>query len=398
MKDHLGNTRLVYSDTNNDGIITVNTEILQESHYYPFGLEFQGHYIQQSGYDYRYKYNDIERLKDLDIGIDMAYYRGMDPTTGRWMQVDPKAEYLNGLSPYCAMNNNPITFYDPNGDLAPLVWAGIAVAGGALNVWNNWDHIQNGGGWSAGLKAFGVGAAAAVVGTLAAPTAAVGGTLAATVSSYAVAGTVAGSVGGAIQGFGNSVFFSDGNIGDHLAAGVKNGIIGGISGAAFGAAFGAGAHWFSKLPKAIPDTKLPSTTTGNGINTIDEYSIHSKGGHHGDLSGVLLDEYVVTATKPGTFSISNWFGYPKGLLIPKGPFRLIEGLEYKKALELKEIANKAYRKQYNIGSEFEVHEIHPVKFGGSPTDPLNKTVLHKDFHRGTVTPWWNRLKGQIKKL
>ncbi|MBK7635503.1 MAG: hypothetical protein IPJ13_15430 [Saprospiraceae bacterium] len=58
-------------------------------------------------------------------------------------------------------------------------------------------------------------------------------------------------------------FFSDGNIGDHLAAGVKNGIIGGISGAAFGAAFGAGAHWFSKLPKAIPDTKLPSTTTGN---------------------------------------------------------------------------------------------------------------------------------------
>ena len=37
MKDHLGNTRLVYSDTNNDGIITVNTEILQETHYYPLG-------------------------------------------------------------------------------------------------------------------------------------------------------------------------------------------------------------------------------------------------------------------------------------------------------------------------------------------------------------------------
>ena len=37
MKDHLGNTRLVYSDANNDGIITVNTEILQETHYYPFG-------------------------------------------------------------------------------------------------------------------------------------------------------------------------------------------------------------------------------------------------------------------------------------------------------------------------------------------------------------------------
>ncbi|MBK7635508.1 MAG: hypothetical protein IPJ13_15455 [Saprospiraceae bacterium] len=105
MKDHLGNTRLVYSDTNNYGIITVNTEILQETHYYPFGLEFQGHYIQQSGFDYRYKYNDIERLKDLDVGIDMAYYRGLDPTTGRWMQVDPGAESYYNLSPYLAMDD-----------------------------------------------------------------------------------------------------------------------------------------------------------------------------------------------------------------------------------------------------------------------------------------------------
>jgi hypothetical protein len=58
--------RLVYSDANNDGIITVNTEILQETHYYPFGLEFQGHYIQQSGFDYRYKYNDRQtRTKSI---------------------------------------------------------------------------------------------------------------------------------------------------------------------------------------------------------------------------------------------------------------------------------------------------------------------------------------------
>ncbi|MBK8624877.1 MAG: hypothetical protein IPN86_04765 [Saprospiraceae bacterium] len=113
-KDHLGNTRLVYCDlgTTPDGKIDVATEILQESHYYPYGLEYQGHYIQQSGYDYRYKFNDIERLKDLDIGIDMAFYRGLDPTTGRWMQVDPKAELMHGLTPYAAMGNNPVLHTD----------------------------------------------------------------------------------------------------------------------------------------------------------------------------------------------------------------------------------------------------------------------------------------------
>ncbi|MBK8054064.1 MAG: hypothetical protein IPK35_12540 [Saprospiraceae bacterium] len=30
----------------------------------------------------------------------MAFFRGMDPTTGRWMQVDPKAEIDYFGSPY----------------------------------------------------------------------------------------------------------------------------------------------------------------------------------------------------------------------------------------------------------------------------------------------------------
>jgi RHS repeat-associated protein len=159
MKDHLGNTRLVYSDANNDGIITVNTEILQETHYYPFGLEFQGHYIQQSGFDYRYKYNDIERLKDLDVGIDMAFYRGLDPTTGRWMQVDPLAEIDHSGSPYRHAFNNPISFNDSDGDTP--VHAVAAVIGAGINVFNNWDKVLKNP-WSAiGYAATGAVAGAA---------------------------------------------------------------------------------------------------------------------------------------------------------------------------------------------------------------------------------------------
>ena len=153
--------RLVYSDANNDGIITVNTEILQETHYYPFGLEFQGHYIQQSGFDYRYKYNGIERLKDLDVGIDMAYYRGMDPTTGRWMQVDPKAEIDYFGSPYRHAFNNPISFNDSDGDTP--VHAVAAVIGAGINLFNNWDKVVKNP-WSAiGYAATGAIAGAATL-------------------------------------------------------------------------------------------------------------------------------------------------------------------------------------------------------------------------------------------
>ncbi len=41
---------------------------------------------------------------------------------------------------------------------------------------------------------------------------------------------------------------------------------------------------------------------------------------------------------------------------------------------------------------FEIHEIHPVKFGGSPTDLANKVLIDRATHRRLVTPWWNRFQ------
>ena len=42
-KDHLGNIRLSYSDTNNDGVLQASSEIIEESNYYPFGLQHKGY-------------------------------------------------------------------------------------------------------------------------------------------------------------------------------------------------------------------------------------------------------------------------------------------------------------------------------------------------------------------
>jgi hypothetical protein len=43
----------------------------------------------------------------------------------------------------------------------------------------------------------------------------------------------------------------------------------------------------------------------------------------------------------------------------------------------------------------EIHEIHPVKYGGDPTDPANKIPLLKSDH-SEVSKWWEKLKRELE--
>ncbi|MBX3257339.1 MAG: hypothetical protein KF862_24655 [Chitinophagaceae bacterium] len=62
----------------------------------------------------RNKFNGIEFNSALDINMYDAFYRNLDPQTGRFWQVDPRPNEV--LSPYAAMANNPILYSDPLGD------------------------------------------------------------------------------------------------------------------------------------------------------------------------------------------------------------------------------------------------------------------------------------------
>jgi len=231
ISDHLGNARVMYSDLNNDGEIQTPEEILWEGHYYPFGMEMKGPWMDQAARESKYSYNGIEKVDNFDLNVNMATFRTLDPALGRWWSVDPKAEANYGLSPYNSMNNDPISFSDPEGDLAFLaavaIGAGIGVlTNGVGNAMNDQKFFSGAG------KAALVGGIGGALGQFG------GGSLLNDIAWGAVEGGITGGIGAELNG---------GNFGDGFLK---------------GAAIGASATFAYNLPGAIKNAK-----GGYGFNT-----------------------------------------------------------------------------------------------------------------------------------
>ncbi len=116
-KDHLGNIRLSYSDTDGNGSITATTEILEENNYYPFGLKHKGYNnnVNSSNIALKRKFGGKEYQDELGLGWYDITARNYDPALGRWMNIDPLAEQMRRHSPYNYAFDNPIYFIDYDG-------------------------------------------------------------------------------------------------------------------------------------------------------------------------------------------------------------------------------------------------------------------------------------------
>jgi hypothetical protein len=88
------------------------------------------------------------------------------------------------------------------------------------------------------------------------------------------------------------------------------------------------------------------------------------------------------------FQIDDWTGYPDGPR-PEGPFRILEGDEYKTARDAANRANRAIHRADPSLADKQIHEVHPVKFNGDPVDPSNKVPVSPQEH-AAYTTWWNR--------
>src|SRR5690606_13731588 len=130
--DHLGNIRVSYSKDPQ----THQLKILEENHYYPFGLKHsvytggrlrdfevdssnpEGEHVFLNNVtktDYQYKYNGKEFQDELGLGLYDYGWRQYDPAIARWVVSDPLAEQYRRWSPYNYAVNNPLRFIDPDG-------------------------------------------------------------------------------------------------------------------------------------------------------------------------------------------------------------------------------------------------------------------------------------------
>jgi RHS repeat-associated protein len=108
----------VYTD--NLYVITWTGRLLEETHYYPYGLSFDtykapNHKTNDTKYNCQcIEQNEYEDVNGDSYGLDWYDFaaRSYDPQIGRWMQPDPLMQHA---SPYLAMGDNPVSFVDPLG-------------------------------------------------------------------------------------------------------------------------------------------------------------------------------------------------------------------------------------------------------------------------------------------
>jgi RHS repeat-associated protein len=112
LKDHLGNTRLTFRDVNSNNMVD-DSEILQQSHYYPFGMEMEGSWSNFT--PNMYLYNGKELNEDFDLNWLDYGARWYEPASARWSSVDPLAVDYAAWSPYNYVMGNPISLIDPDG-------------------------------------------------------------------------------------------------------------------------------------------------------------------------------------------------------------------------------------------------------------------------------------------
>ncbi len=112
LTDHLGNARVSFTDEDGNG----TPELLQEDHYYPFGMQMPGlHYAGGGAPENKYLYNGKELVDDEGINLYDYGFRFYDAALGRWHVIDALSEIDYNFSPYSYAHNNPINSYDAMG-------------------------------------------------------------------------------------------------------------------------------------------------------------------------------------------------------------------------------------------------------------------------------------------
>ena len=125
LRDHLGNTRVTFTDTDNDGNVN-EKDIKQINHFYAYGLNMEGNWNGAAGSN-KYQYNGKEWNDDFGLGWNHHDWRFLDPAICRFVTIDrlPEEEEQEQLTPYQFAYNNPIRYDDPDGQCPTCIVGGL---------------------------------------------------------------------------------------------------------------------------------------------------------------------------------------------------------------------------------------------------------------------------------
>ncbi|MEM8524808.1 MAG: DUF6443 domain-containing protein [Bacteroidota bacterium] len=107
LSDHLGNNRVTFKDSGSG-----SPEVIDENHYYPFGMLIEDLTMRTNSPDNDYLYNGKEL--DEELGVDLQHYgfRLYDASIARFSSVDPIAEQFAFVSPFNYAENEPVGHVD----------------------------------------------------------------------------------------------------------------------------------------------------------------------------------------------------------------------------------------------------------------------------------------------
>jgi RHS repeat-associated protein len=313
-------------------------------------IKFGGKELQSN------EFSDGSGLEQYDFTA-----RTFDHQIGRFTTPDPLAEKFYGWNPYTYSYNNPVRFGDPTG-------------------MSGTDWVKKDGQWNYNEE----------IKTSEQATAAGYDDFVENGSTIEGASINGGRVGAVYLGNSASdVAYSENNFTNWNT----------VHGSEYDNQVEAHRAWQSDPNYHVGEGKWDKIFRGIAYGSMEARREYASGGMNmfGGYGAAGKIAAAETQALDGSFSIWNWKGYPSGIPKPNGPFRLIAGEEYAAARTAANDANRAISADLGLRNTLvDVHEIVPVKFGGSPTNINNKIFLDRSFHQQQVTPFWNMIMRSMK--
>ena len=118
-------------------------EIIEENHYYPFGLKHKGYnsVVNSTNPAQKHTFNGQPFDESLSLNVQEMTFRQYDPAIGRFSGIDRFATLMPSITPYRFGFNNPILWADPTGLIEESVLMDIFNrSGSGRTTWENDGH------------------------------------------------------------------------------------------------------------------------------------------------------------------------------------------------------------------------------------------------------------------